>query len=79
MRNSLYEVTKHRLDVLDNTGFDYKGKIFSRTMSPYIFNESKRASILTELEKTFQFLIDSTKNIKKQFNFTLDKHETRYN
>lgn len=79
MNNSLYNVSEHRLDVLNNMGFNYNGQIFNRTLSPYLFNEAKRANILIQFEKTFQFLIDSTKNIKKQFNFTLSKHETRYN
>lgn len=79
MDKSLYNVSEHRLDVLKNNGFDYKGQIFNRTLSPYLFNEAKRGNIILQFEKTFQFLIDSTKNIKKQFNFTLSKHETRYN
>jgi len=70
---SLYEKAYTRMTRLKNTGFQYEGKIFEKTMSPYLFNDPKRRDILLEYEKMVFFLIEKVKYIKTFFNYTVPK------
>jgi hypothetical protein len=79
MKKSHYKAAYSRLDRLKNRGFDYEGKIFERTISPYIFRDQKRREILQEFEKMIFFLIEKTKMIKTFFNYTVDKDYTKLN
>lgn len=73
MKNSLYEASVNRLNVLRNRGFDYEGKMFERSMSPYLFNDPKRRSILAEYEKIMYFLAQKAKYVKNFYNYTVPK------
>ena len=73
MSDSLYNKTTNRLTKITVKGFDYKGQIFSRSISPYILNDPKRANILTSMEKIIYFLIEKTKSIKTFVNYTVDR------
>lgn len=79
MKESLYKVAESRMTRLKNTGFDYKGKIFERTMSPYLFADDKRKDILNEFEKLIFFLVEKVKSIKTFYNYTVDKNYTNIN
>lgn len=79
MEKSLYDIAKRRKDYLLNLGYDYKQKIFQRTMSEYIFSDPRRYNFLNYLERIIQQLFDTVKHIKKQKNYTIDKNDTRYN
>ena len=70
---SLYKKTLSRHNRLRDTGFDYKGKIFEKSMSPLLFTDPVRKSILEEFEKTVYFLIEKVKVIKTFYNYTVDK------
>ena len=70
---------KHRNDVLLHRGFNYHGKIFTKTVSNVFYLEEKRAKILDEYDKVFSFLIDSIKHIKKTFHFAYDKDFINFN
>ncbi len=73
MKNSLYEKTNNRLTRVKNTGFDYEGHIFEKTMSPYLFADPNRKDILFSYEKIIFFLIEKVKMIKTFYNFTVPK------
>jgi hypothetical protein len=73
MKKSLYTVSTTRLDRLKNRGFDYEGKIFQKSMSPYLFGDPKRRSILAEYEKIFYFLVEKAKYVKIFYNYTVPK------
>ena len=70
---SLYKKSRTRLNRLKNTGFNYEGKIFEKTMSPLLFADPTRKSILNEYEKMIFFLIEKVKIIKTFYNYTVDK------
>jgi hypothetical protein len=71
MKKSLYDITNTRLTRLKNTGFDYEGNLFKRSLSPYILLDNKRSSILLEMEKMIFFLIEKAKYIKTFVNYTV--------
>ena len=79
MKESLYKVSTSRMTRLKNTGFDYKGKIFERTMSPYLFADPKRRDILNEFEKLIFFLVEKVKSIKTFYNYTVPNDYTKIN
>jgi hypothetical protein len=79
MIESLYNKVDTRLDNLKNTGYKYKGKIFEKSMSPYLFNDPKRRDILNKFETIIYFLIEKTKYIKTFFNYTVDKNYKHLN
>jgi hypothetical protein len=76
---SLYKYAASRKNRLKNRGFNYKGKIFERSMSPLLFNEQTRADILNEYEKIIFFLVQKVKLIKTFYNYTVDKDYTEIN
>ena len=69
----------HRNDIILHTGFDYRGRILKRSLSGSMYLETKRAGILNEIEKVLVFLVDSIKNIKKSYNWCLDKNYRDFN
>ena len=76
---SLYDSVDTRLDVLKNKGYDYKGNIFKKSMSPYLFNDPKRKDILDQYETIIYFLIEKVKYIKTFFNYTVSKNYKHLN
>lgn len=58
-------------------GFNYKGQIFKKTMSNVIFRDPVKKSILDEIEKIFFGLIESVKQIKNYFNYTVPNNNKR--
>ena len=79
VEESLYKKVNSRLDNLKNTGYDYEGKIFQRSMSPLLFAEPTRASILGQLEKIVFFLVEKVKMVKTFYNYTVDKDYSHLN
>lgn len=79
MKKSLYRAADTRLDRLKNRGYNYEGKIFQRSMSPYLFRDPNRADILSYMERMIFFLVEKAKSIKTFYNYTVDKDETRIN
>ena len=79
VEESLYKKANSRLNNIKNNGYNYEGKIFQRSMSPLIFADPTRASILAELEKIVYFLVEKTKMIKTFYNYTVDKDYSKLN
>lgn len=79
IKKSLYEVTEHSRDSLLNTGFDYHGRIFEKTMSPLLLSEDKRAGILAKLEEVYYELIERVKVIKTFYDFSKHKNYRKFN
>ena len=73
MKNSLYDKANNRMTRLKNSGFDYEGRIFEKTMSPYILMDPNRRDILNSYEKIIYFLIEKVKFIKTFYNYTTPK------
>lgn len=79
MNDSLYNSAKTRRTRLKNVGYEYEGKIFKNTLSPYLLSDPNRSDILTQIEKTVFYLIEKTKYIKNFFNYTVDKNYKNLN
>jgi hypothetical protein len=79
LKKSLFDVTENSRNDIKNKGFSYEGKIFEKTMSPLLFAEEKRASVLAEMEKVVFHLIESVKDIKLFFDYRKRKGYRDFN
>jgi hypothetical protein len=77
-RNARY-VAAHTQDVYTDLGFDYRGKIFSKTISNMILKNARNKAILSEVEKMISYLVDTTKQIRLQFMISLKKNDRNVN
>jgi hypothetical protein len=73
-RENYREATYSQFNDLKNIGYDWRSNVFDRTISPYILSDSKRRDILTEMKKFVVYVMDYASNIKKAFNYTVDKN-----
>jgi hypothetical protein len=79
LKQSLYDITENSRNDIKNKGFDYKGKIFEKTMSSFIFREEKRTNILAKLEEVFYEVIQQVKQIKIHFDYRKKKNYRDFN
>jgi hypothetical protein len=79
MAESLYDAANSRREKLNGLGYNYKGNIFRRTISSYIFVNSTRASILEKFETLVYFLLENVKTIKTYYNYTVPKNYRKIN
>jgi len=70
----LYKSTFNRNISLLNKGFDYKGKILSKTLSRRMFENQNIANFLSFVENIVTHNVESIKNIKKLFAYSISKH-----
>lgn len=70
--------TRHQ-DMYTDLGYDYHGHVFEKTMSPVIFLNRKNKLIMAKIEPMITYLIDTVKQIRLQFMFSLDKNDIRVN
>jgi hypothetical protein len=70
----LYKSTFNRNTSLLNKGFDYKGKILSKTLSRRMFENPNIANFLSFVENIVTHNVESIKNIKKLFAYSISKH-----
>ena len=75
---SMYEVNYRdwiltRKDVLLNRGYDWRGNILKRTISPYMFSSLRRTFHLLNIERLLDYTLDSVKVIKKTFMWVYPK------
>lgn len=73
-RPSYYQYMIHQQDALKNQGFDYETQLFKRVLSPYMFVDPRKELTLSYFQSMFVKLINSAGNIKKAFNYTVDKN-----
>ena len=69
IRDSVYDQVKN--------GFDYKEQIFQRTMSNVMFRDPKRSEILFRIQRVVFALIESVKQIRNTFNYTVPFNNKR--
>ena len=79
MKASIYDNVNNRLTRQQNSGFDYEGQIFARSLSSYILSDPNRSNILTKYEEMIYFLVQKVKTIKTFFNYTVPKDYTQIN
>lgn len=76
---SLFKTLEERHDSNSFLGYDYRGNLYKNTVSSYVFNDDKTAGMINTLEVLMNELLESTKNIKKTFNYTLSRNYTNFN
>jgi len=64
-------------DNYTNLGYNYKGKIFRKSMSHILFQNKVNAALLDKIEPMIQYLIDCVKQVRIHYMFSLDKNDTR--
>ena len=70
----------HSNDIYTGLGYDYhNGTILSKTLSPVILKNQKNKILLNNIERIICYLIDSVKQIKLHFMFSLDKNDINLN
>lgn len=69
IRDSVYDKVK--------SGYDYKEKIFQNTMSNVIFRDPKKSEILYYMQRVVFALIESVKQIRNSFNYTVPFNNKR--
>ena len=74
MKKSWFEFIESQDEIRSNTGFDYEGKIFGKTLSNQIIQgDTNRLEILASIEKVVYQLFETTKYIKNYINYTVKK------
>ena len=79
MKDSLYDIATSRNEKINNLGFDYKGKILKKTISPYMYADPERATILDKFESWLHFLVEKVKLIKTYYNYTVPANYRKLN
>ena len=74
IKESLFDVAEHQRDKILHKGFDYKGQVFKRSMSNYLFRDELRSGILAKMEDVVYNLIELVKDIKNHFNYVVPKN-----
>jgi hypothetical protein len=69
----------HRKDNLLNRGYDWRGNILKRSISPYFFSSLTRTLTILQLERMLNYILDSVKIIKKSFYWTYEKSFRDFN
>jgi len=77
-KSGRFYCTRHQ-DLYTDLGYDYRGHIFEKTVSPVIFGNKVNKAILSHIEPLILYLIETVKQVKTQFMFSLDKNDTRLN
>ena len=64
----------HQFDDLKNNGYDWRNNSLKRTVSRYILADQKREEILLAYQRFIEYIMDYASQIKKGFNYTVDKN-----
>lgn len=74
LKESLYDITETQRDDIKHKGFDYKGRIFEKTMSNFMFRDDRRKEMLSYFENVIYELIERVKMIKNHANYVVKKN-----
>jgi hypothetical protein len=78
-----YDPTQNIYDIRDSfnddlkEGFDYKDQILKRTLSSIIYKDPIKEGILNRFDRVVYGLVESTKQIRNFFNYTVKKNNRR--
>ena len=78
-KHNARHVSRHTQDVFTDLGFDYRQKIFEKTVSKPILENPVNKGILDEIQKMISYLVDNVKQIKLQYMISLDKNDRNLN
>lgn len=69
----------HANDNYKNLGYDYREKIFKKSVSRQLFANSESSKLLMEMQKMVYFLIEKVKLLKTRNLIAVDNDENRLN
>ena len=74
-RKSYHDFINSKDEKRNNTGFDYEGHIFEKSLSNLTYNgDNNRKTILASIEKVVFNLIESAKRIRNFRNYIVPKN-----
>jgi hypothetical protein len=77
---SAHYYASHCNDIYTELGYNYRnGTILSKTLSPVILKNKNNKAMLNSVERIICYLIDSVKQIRAHFMFSVDKKEINLN
>lgn len=79
VRPSYLASAKHMSDNYINLGYDYRGKILSKTTSSELWANPVQKPLLAQIEGMLTFILDQVKYIKKHFSIAHDKESSHIN
>jgi len=72
-RESYFEIAENRGKEGQQLGFDYRGKLYEKSVSSLILADPKRKSIIQKMDDMVTYLVESVKNIKKTYNYAVGR------
>ena len=80
-RPSYFDVAETRNDENHDLGFDYTkdNALVQKTLSNYFFGEINRERMINQFGTLWAYLIDSVKNIKKTFVYSVSRNSRNIN
>jgi hypothetical protein len=78
-RPSYFYQSKHFNDVFLNLGFNYKGKLLKKGLSPEMYANQLQVPMYSTIEAMLNFLIEHTKIVKKWYSIAHDKNSMNVN
>ena len=79
VRTSYLASAKHLSDNYTNLGYDYRGKILSKTTSSELWANPIQKPLFAQIEAMLTFILEQVKYIKKTFSIAHDKESTNIN
>jgi len=79
IRSSYLNQAKHLNDEFKNLGYDYRGNMLKNGTSPELWANPQQISMYARLEGMLNFILDSSKMVKKWFSIAHDKNTTQIN
>jgi hypothetical protein len=76
---SKFEYLIESQDDYKNTGYEYKGNILKNSISSYIYFNEKLQPMFLKLEEMIGFMFEQAKYIKKHYNYTIRKNNSKFN
>jgi hypothetical protein len=72
-RESYYDIAENRIKDGQQLGFDYRGKLYEKSVSALVLADDKRKSIIQKMDNMMTYLVESVKNIKKTYNYAIKR------
>jgi hypothetical protein len=71
-KDSRYWALNHRVDVIKNRGFDYRGRTYLKSMDKNLLKNSKIRGFIVKLEEIVNEWFYQVKRIKTHFNYIVE-------
>ena len=79
VRTSYLASAKHLSDNYTNLGYDYRGKILSKTTSSELWANPIQKPLFAQIEAILTFILEQVKYIKKTMSIAHGKEDTNIN